>query len=200
MPRHRLFLTLAAAAALSASVLAAEKGQRVFLDPAQAGRDYALQGEYAGAVKTDQGEAQVGVQVIALGDGKFQAVGYKGGLPGAGWDKSDRVKSEASVSDGVVRFTSPDGAVTATLTPSEIVLKAGDKRIGALKKVERKSPTLGQKAPDGAIVLFDGGSADKFTPGKTDGGLLTQGNNSKQKFQSFKAHVEFRTQIGRAHV
>jgi len=52
---------------------------QTFLDPGKAGQDYADQGEY----KNDWG----GAQVIALGDDKFRMVSYRGGLPGAGWDK-----------------------------------------------------------------------------------------------------------------
>ena len=54
------------------------------LDPKEGGHDFKVQGEYAGD--------KAGVQVIALGDGKFRAVVHKNGLPGAGWDKSDKVQ------------------------------------------------------------------------------------------------------------
>src|SRR6266568_7108922 len=50
-----------------------------FLEAAAAGPDYADQGEY----KNDWG----GAQIIALGEGNFRMVTYRGGLPGAGWDK-----------------------------------------------------------------------------------------------------------------
>jgi hypothetical protein len=176
-----------------ASLPAAEKEPRVFTDPAKAGPDYALQGEYAGPVKTDDGEARVGVQVIALGGGKFKAVGHIGGLPGAGWDGSEKHTAEGQLHDGAVKFTSSDGQVIATLKDGQITVKAGDKTLAALKKTERKSPTLGQKPPAGAIVLFDGTSGENFAPGKTDGDLLTQGNNSKRTFQGFVFHLEFRT-------
>ena len=46
-----------------------------FTDPDKADADFAYQGEYVGNVKTDAGEIKIGLQVIALGDGKFHAVG-----------------------------------------------------------------------------------------------------------------------------
>src|SRR5262245_39119689 len=45
--------------------------------------DFKLQGEYVTKLK---GGAFLGCQVIALGNGTFQAVVCTGGLPGAGWD------------------------------------------------------------------------------------------------------------------
>ena len=44
--------------------------------------DFKIQGEY-------QAEG-VGVQVIALDKGEFQAVIFPGGLPGAGWDGKNK--------------------------------------------------------------------------------------------------------------
>src|SRR6516164_3110157 len=57
----------------------------VWTDPADntLPADFQLQGEYAGASNTG---ITFGAQVIALGQGAFQAVVYVGGLPGAGWD------------------------------------------------------------------------------------------------------------------
>src|SRR5205085_2432370 len=49
--------------------------------------DFAFQGEYASGLDARGGGAKSGIQVIALGDGKFRAVFYPGGLPGDGWTK-----------------------------------------------------------------------------------------------------------------
>jgi len=67
--------------------------------------------------------------------------------------------------------------------------------------VERKSKTLGEKPPQGATVLWGKeGDEKNWTNGKlmelSDGKFLTVaktgGIKSKEKFGSFKAHVEFR--------
>src|SRR5581483_3678820 len=74
-----------------------------FNDPKEAGLDYALQGEYAGQVSYEKGQANVGFQVIAQGNGEFRGVFYYGGLPGAGWDKKIKYESDGKrVADEIV--------------------------------------------------------------------------------------------------
>ena len=84
-----------------------------FQDPKTAGPDYEVQGEY---LSTDP---LMGGQVVALGDGDFDAILYRGGLPGEGWDGSPRVSVEGERgSDGRVRFA---GAARLSLEDGELV-------------------------------------------------------------------------------
>ena len=160
------------------------EGGDTFTDPAAAGPDFAVQGEYAG-----KGSA---AQVIALGDGKFHIVGWTPGLPGTVDEVEKKVEVDATRQGEKVVFDS-DG------WKGEI---AGDTLAGTnkdgqhytLKKTERKSPTLGAKPPAGAIVLFDGKNADAWQGGKvTPEGFLAAGVKSKQEFGDCTLHVEFRT-------
>jgi hypothetical protein len=178
-------------AAVPTFALAQEKG-KAYTDPAKADEDYALQGEYTGEVKTQEGDLKVGAQVIALGDGNFRMVGHHGGLPGDGWNGSEKREAEAARTGGRAEFEFDGNSVV--LDRSSIVITDGDgTRRGELKKVERKSPTLGKKPPEGAIVLFDGKNTDAWQKARmTDDGLLMQGVTSKQNFGSHSLHIEFR--------
>ena len=106
-------------------------------------------------------------QVIALGKGKFQISEYAKGLPGAGWDGSKIKKSVG------------DAAFVA-------------KQLEGFNRIERKVPTLGTKAPEGAVDLFDGTNTDEWNKGQIEDGVLMAGPTTKKKFKDFKLHLEFR--------
>ncbi len=172
----------------------AEDESLTFLDPQAAGPDYALQGEYLGELDNDDGKERWGAQVIALGAGKFDVVGYLGGLPGDGWSRGDRreVLRGERTADDEARFRSEQ--IELHIRGGEMAVKYEGRDLGVLKKIERKSPTLGAKPPEGAVVLFDGSSAEKFVRGQlVEDRLLAADCESMQKFGDHKLHLEFRT-------
>lgn len=181
-------LTLLFVATLLAGTVQA-KGP-AYVDPSQVDSDYALQGEYVGASKLGDVELKFGVQVVALGNGKFRAMSYIGGLPGEGGGKERRAM-DGELKDGVVVFDDDHGH--GELRGGELVISAKKAPLKAtLKRTTRQSPTMGQAPPAGAVVLFNGQNADAWTGGKVENGLLVAGCTSKQKFDSFQLHIEFR--------
>src|SRR5262245_40724976 len=62
-----------------------QRRNTAFLDAEQGGPDFKVQGEYVGKIGTN---LDVGAHVVALGGGRFNAVLYLGGLPGAGWNRT----------------------------------------------------------------------------------------------------------------
>lgn len=187
---------LAALIAISLSALLSVTGWAkgpAYTDPKMTDADFPFQGEYVGEIDTEEGPLKIGAQLIALGGGRFHGIAYEGGLPGAGWQKDNKKHvADAELKDGVVVIQGEHGTAKIKDGVATISDKDG-KEIGTLKKVERTSPTLGAKPPEGAVVLFDGKSADAFQNGKmTEDGLLMQGTTSKQKFGSCKLHIEFR--------
>ncbi len=170
--------------------------------------DYADQGEYVGG--------GMGAQVIALDKGAFQVVLFPGGLPGAGWDGKNRSllngrlegkKVALSPANGNRKYLagSPDAFSATRKFPPEghkpysgslsneiISLNKGI----VLKKTQRTSPTMGKKAPKGAITLFDGSNKDEWQGGRLDEKtklLNTDGSDirTKRKFNDYHMHLEF---------
>lgn len=172
------------------------------VDPTKVDEDFAVQGEYVGAIIENGKQEKYGVRVgITANVGEFKAIAFRGGLPGDGWDKKlsdDKNKRLAEwtgqTKDGLATFPKflrgsaslRDGMLTIT--------SAGDK-IGQLKRVIRESPTLGMKPPSGAIMLFDGSNLDHFVAPRakmTEDKLLMVGARTKQNFSDFLLHLEFR--------
>ena len=156
----------------------------------EAGPDYLVQGEYAGSL---DGHA-TGLQVIALGNGTFKAVLFDGGLPGAGGKAESRREVDGSTQDGSTVFKNDSLSISLKDGKATTVISGTNARQGTLIRTERKSPTLGEKPPSGAVVLFDGSNADQFQSGRmTQDGLLMEGTTSIKKFGSHRLHIEFMT-------
>ncbi|MBL8810048.1 MAG: DUF1080 domain-containing protein [Planctomycetaceae bacterium] len=193
MKRTLCVLLLCSAVCLGPSTSFADENAGNFsaLSADKAGADFKYQGEYAGAIKTNEGEVKIGLQVIAEGQGKFAWAAYMGGLPGEGWDGNTPLRG-AGERQGDMAVMKGDTGRGEIREGSLVIFSNENQRIGELAKVTRVSSTLGRKPPEGAIVLFDGTTADNFEGGKmSDDKLLMQGVTSKEKFGSAEVHVEF---------
>jgi len=155
--------------------------------------DFAFQGEYAGSVKNSEGrEIKLGAQVIALSGGKFAAVVYVGGLPGADWTREDRkAQLEGEKQDDKVVLEGEK--VSGEISGEKMTLKHAEHEGQAvLEAVERKSPTLGAKPPKGAMVIFDGSGTVNFVEGSmNEAKLLWAGATTKPLPKSHTIHMEF---------
>jgi len=180
MSLRHLISTLAFTLAIPAF---AADSNATFLEPADAGPDFAVQGEYAGE--------NCGAQVIALGDGKFRIVGWDKGLPGAVPDVEKKVEVEAAREGEKVVFNG--NGWKGEIAGGQLKGTSDEGKAWSLKHTVRESPTLGAKPPAGATVLFDGTNADAWQGGKMDDRkFLMAGTKSKQKFGDCTLHVEFR--------
>ncbi len=215
-------LTLVMVRAEPAQAPKKDKKKEVWTDPADSTlpTDFAFQGEYV----TPGKDTRYGVQVIALGKGTFQAVVYPGGLPGAGWDGKNKSLLDGNLVDGkVILETAKAGKrsyksgglgvfsatrkfppvghkeMSGSISGNTLTLNAADDPDGktpTLTRTDRKNPTMGAKAPEGATVLFDGTDTKAFTGGrldKTTKWLNTDGHDirTKQKFNDYTVHLEF---------
>ena len=166
-------------------------GQEIIV-PEEAAKDpdFAFQGEFVGNGTWPGGKSgPIGAHVIAQSGGKFKVVIYQGGLPGDGWKRDDnRVFMDGVLAGGVVNLKGKEIA-TGKIENGSLTAAGGI----ALKHTVRKSPTLGQKPPKGAVVLFDGTNIDHF-PGATftDMKTLQAGSKLKGSYDAVKIHIEFR--------
>ena len=200
-------------------VHAQTKTKEVYTDPSDPTLppDFKIQGEYVGESK----DGKLGCQIIALGKGALQAVLLPGGLPGDGWDGKNKILMQGEVTETGAKFQPatgkrsymgqdpmqfsatpkfpPVGQKDFSATVDAKGVLSGKTDTGEsfqLKKLVRKSDRLGAKAPEGAIVIYDGTDTKELDRGRIDpktGFLNTDGNdlNTKRKFNDYTAHVEF---------
>jgi len=163
---HPTFAQIAVTAVLTTlvatSLQAAEKKSHpTWTDPAKAAAE-----DPDFTIQGEYVSDKSGIQVVALSKGKFYLSKFAGGLPGAGWNRSK--------------------PKVATLDRAN-----AKKQLSDLKKITRKSPTLGAKLPKGAIILFNGQANDQIK-GEIKDGLLWAGSETTAEFGNFHLHVEFR--------
>lgn len=181
------------AASLAVPLWAAEDEKELWTDPEAAAKedpDFSIQGEYA----LEEG-GPVGVQVVALGDGKFDAYFLEGGLPGQGWmpEKRRYKLNGERAEDGTVSFGPGEEEISGVIAEGKMLARKGDRSI-ELPRLERTSPTLDAKPPEGAVVLFDGSNTEHWKNGVMEDGLLkSTGTTSIPTFKDCTIHLEFRT-------
>ncbi len=199
-PLRRLLLPviglsfLSAALAAQAAPPAENLRDTVVTDPALADADFEIQGEYLDPARLPGGETRyMGLQVVALGGGRFEGVVYQGGLPGAGWDRVHRATVQGETSGDATLLAGDQYSVVIRDSVARL-LDSGGSELGQLAKIHRISPTQGLAPPPGAIVLFDGAPPTALKDASlTPDGLLEVGSTTATPVQDFRLHVEFRT-------
>jgi anti-sigma factor RsiW len=176
--------------------------------------DFRIQGEYVG----DGKDIKMGCQIIALGNGQFQAVVLPGGLPGAGWDGKNKSLMQGHLEGDRAMFTPATGkrkylagppaefAATLKFPPvgqkdlsgtadgKQMTINDGGATL-TLKNTMRESPTLALNVTF-ATVLFDGTNTAEWSGGRLDkerGILNNDGHDitSKRCFSNYTVHLEF---------
>lgn len=221
MTLYKIFPILALAITVACTAPAAKKKPTpvwTSLDDKTIPASVHIQGEYEGKTSETQ---PYGAHVIGLGKGAYHAVIYPGGLPGKGWDGNSKIlldgkataagaafqgndcKGKGYNQDAPEKFSAtrqnpPKGhkIFSGQIAGDTFTGKTEDGQEFTLKRVVRKSPTLGAKPPKGALVLFDGSSKEAFSGGRLDEKtqlLNTDGRDirTSQKFDSYQMHLEF---------
>ena len=170
-----------------------------------------VQGNWEGTfTKKDLAGKPVAAQIIAEGRGKYRGLfliqtGEEAPRI-ARWITGEEERGKVVLDGHADRANATGGASDVKQQIADGKLKGEFKGKGSpgkfeMSRVEKKSSTLGAKAPEGAVVLFDGTNVDAWVFSKTpwaivEGGAMEirPGNmHSKQEFGDALIHVEFRT-------
>ena len=192
---HARLSSLIAMLAMACSSIVA--GAEPVTDPSEAPPEFRFVGEYVGSLSVQKHgvwrPVRVGLQVVALGQGRFKGVEYLHGLPGAGWNGEKKAELPGELAGNVVKLD----AVPVDVVVDGVTARVGrtwkTPVFGTLRRINRASPTLGMQAPPAAKVLFANGQAQGLTNVKiTDAGLLAEGAATKQPYSNFTLHLEYR--------
>lgn len=194
MPRRMSLLALVLLLCQLACAACAKTPEITDLAEAAKDPDFAIQGEYLGQGNWQGDEkVKVGAQVVALGKGQFKVVLMRDGLPGDGWKRNQPRLMLTGERKAATTDLSGEGISGKIDGQTMTVTSADGKTNLRLDRTERHSPTEGIKAPEGAVVLFDGTTTDHFLNGtfSKDKNLLSE-VTTKGKFGDFTLHLEFR--------
>lgn len=189
-----LFLVLPFSLIANPMVLAddGEKQPSVHTEPPEDDPSYRLMGEFAGPITVGENEYQtIGLQLRPLGKGQFEALAYRGGLPGQTGFEPQAEQLIGQLNDGFLVLSGGPWAVLIEQDHGTVINRQGE-RIGRLERIVRHSRTLAAAPPAGAMVVFDGSGTEQFQRAElTDDGLLVEGAVIKPMFQDFDLHLEF---------
>jgi len=140
---------------------AEDKPNPCFIEPADAGPDFVIQGEYEGGLTEAPDAGKLGAQVIALGDAQFRAVFLPGGLPGAEHLRDNAVLTE------LLRRQHAAGRLLAAICASPAVVLQHHGLIGARRATcyPGCEKTLENADATGAPVVLDGPCLTSQGPG-----------------------------------
>ncbi|MCO8121844.1 DUF1080 domain-containing protein [Stieleria sp. TO1_6] len=162
--------------------------------PPENDANYPLMGEFAGRVQVDgqQKRQPLALQIRPIAGNQFQAIAFRGGLPGQPNHESEEMRLIGLRSGDNLILSGGPWAIFVDADGCNLINSNGE-NVGRLKRVHRQSRTLGAPAPDGATVLFDGKLTEHLIDAKVDDeGLLVEGFRIRPMFQDFDLHVEFR--------
>ncbi|MDG2385384.1 MAG: DUF1080 domain-containing protein [Pirellulaceae bacterium] len=174
-------------AALATVNVQAQNPKQAATSPSHADADFTFLGEYYGCVS---GHGMIGLQVVPLGSGQFSAMVYRGGLPGNGWDRTTRFQLAGKSKGDSLQFENSDLQIDIRGVYAQVEGPTG-KALGQLRKMNRRSRTLGLRPPANAQVLFDGRDAAAFKNARVENGLLQIGTELIPRFRDFLFHIEF---------
>jgi hypothetical protein len=187
----------------------------VLLAPAMAfaaADDDRVMGYYEGSFTGDSGALKsIYARVAGLSETSWKAVFYIAGADGVETRTEVEGKAEARRKpanfDGTIDLgalggnTAVKGVIEKRTFEGTLTPEGGQPVAFTLKRVTKESPTLGAPAPEGAIVLFDGTSTDKWRRDpetwcvQPDGSMQVCGSSlrTRDEFGSGTYHVEFKT-------
>ncbi len=160
----------------------------------EADADFAIQGEYTGAIVWNGCWQNVGLQVVAFGSGEFQALLYPGGLPGNGYNGAAKAVLKGARSGDKVTLIGETLQVRMQAGFAAAVKSLQGGHLGYLQPMHRYSLTQGAQPPANARVLFNGSDTGLLKDARiSEAGLLQIGAETKDPVADFSLHAEFKT-------